>query len=65
MLFRSVESGSVSGSVESGSAGSQSGAGSCGGSGTLQIEVVTDVQCVDGEIVVTKTTISIPGGVIC
>ena len=59
----SVESGSVSGSVESGSAAS--GSVPCGGSGSLQIEVVTNVECIDGSIVVTKQTISIPGGVIC
>ena len=57
----------VSGSGVSGSGGSGSGGGSgdCGGSGSLVIEVVTDVQCVNGSIVVTKTTIAIPGGVIC
>jgi len=61
-----IESGSVveSGSAfESGSIGSLS--GSCGGSGTLQIDVVTDVQCIDGSIVVTKSTITIPGGYVC
>ena len=60
--------GSVSGSAESGSVGSgsaASGSQPCGGSGSLQIEVVTNVQCIDGSIVVTKQTISIPGGVIC
>ena len=57
----------VSGSGVSGSGGSGSGGGSgdCGGSGSLVIEVVTDVTCVNGSIVVTKTTIAIPGGVIC
>jgi len=73
----SLESGSVSGSVESGSisgaiSGSEygpvsgeSGSTPCNTSGVLTIEVVTDVQCVNGSIVVTKTTIAIPGGVIC
>lgn len=73
----SIESGSVSGSVESGSisgaiSGSEygpvsgeSGSTPCNTSGVLTIEVVTDVQCVNGSIVVTKTTIAIPGGVIC
>jgi len=69
----SVVSGSgsgISGSVASGSvAGSGSGGGSVAGSGSggaqsggLTIEVVTDVQCVNGSIVVTKRTITIPGG---
>jgi hypothetical protein len=31
----------------------------------LVIEVVTNVSCVDGNIVVTKQQISIPGGVLC
>jgi hypothetical protein len=60
----SVASGSVvSGSGLSGSvAGSQSGAGSTSGGGSGNtIEVVTDVQCVNGSIVVTKTTITIAG----
>jgi hypothetical protein len=37
-----------------------------GGSGgaPFQIEVVTDVSCVDGVLTVTKETISIPGGAI-
>lgn len=73
----SLESGSVSGSVESGSisgaiSGSEygpvsgeSGSTPCNTSGVLTIEVVTDVQCVNGSIVVTKQTIAIPGGVIC
>lgn len=73
----SVESGSISGSVESGSisgaiSGSEygpisgeSGSTPCNTSGVLTIEVVTDVQCVNGSIVVTKQTIAIPGGVIC
>jgi hypothetical protein len=58
----SVASGSVvSGSGLSGSAaGSQSGAGSTSGGGSGNtIEVVTDVQCVGGNIVVTKRTITI------
>jgi hypothetical protein len=59
----SVASGSVvSGSGLSGSvagSGSGSGAGSKGSGNT--IEVVTDVQCVNGSIVVTKTTITIAG----
>jgi hypothetical protein len=62
-------SGSVSGSGISGSvSGSVAGSGSGGGSGSgaqsggLTIEVVTDVQCVNGSIVVTKRTITIPGG---
>jgi hypothetical protein len=42
-----------SGSGSDGSAGSK-------GSGNT-IEVVTDVQCIDGNIVVTKTTITIAG----
>ena len=60
----SVASGSVvSGSGLSGSvAGSQSGAGSTSGGGSGNtIEVVTDVQCVNGSIVVTKTTITLAG----
>ena len=60
----SVASGSVvSGSGLSGSvAGSQSGAGSTSGKGSGNtIEVVTDVQCVNGSIVVTKTTITLAG----
>jgi len=60
----SVASGSVvSGSGLSGSvAGSGSGAGSTSGGGSGNtIEVVTDVQCVNGSIVVTKTTITIAG----
>lgn len=76
-----IESGSGSGSIDSGSLGSgstiESGSGTsgisggsdgsspCGGSGALLIEVVTNVQCVDGNIVVTKQTIAIPGGVLC
>jgi hypothetical protein len=31
----------------------------------LVIEVVTNVSCVNGSIVVTKQQISIPGGVLC
>ena len=56
-------SGSVSGSGISGSvSGSVAGSGSGAQSGGLTIEVVTDVQCVNGSIVVTKQTIFIPGG---
>lgn len=61
-------SGSVSGSVAGSVSGSVAGSGSGGGSGSgaqsggLTIEVVTDVQCVNGSIVVTKRTITIPGG---
>ena len=61
----------ISGSVASGSGASGSGgggsggSGACGGSGNLVIEVVTNVSCVDGSIVVTKQQISIPGGVLC
>jgi hypothetical protein len=29
------------------------------------VEVVTNVQCIDGNIVVTKRSICIPGGVLC
>jgi len=69
----SIASGSgsgISGSIASGSgAGSGSGGGSVAGSGSggaqsggLTIEVVTDVQCINGSIVVTKRTITIPGG---
>ena len=60
----SVLSGSgVSGSVASGSVVSGSGlSGSVAGSGSGNtIEVVTDVQCIGGNIVVTKTTITIAG----
>jgi hypothetical protein len=35
-----------------------------GGGAPFQIEVVTDVSCVDGVLTVTKETISIPGGAI-
>lgn len=66
------ESGSESGSGSGGGSGSGSGSffnsGSGGGSGSgsgsnsLIIEVVTNVECVDGDIIVTKSTISIPGG---
>jgi len=66
----SVSGSGISGSIASGSgAGSGSGGGSVAGSGSggaqsggLTIEVVTDVQCVNGSIVVTKRTITIPGG---
>lgn len=51
MVSGSGLSGSVAGSGSGGSAGSK-------GSGNT-IEVVTDVQCVNGSIVVTKTTITI------
>jgi hypothetical protein len=55
--------GSVSGSVAGSVSGSVAGSGSGGAqSGGLTIEVVTDVQCVNGSIVVTKRTITIPGG---
>ena len=55
-------SGSVSGSVAGSVSGSVAGSGSGAQSGGLTIEVVTDVQCIDGSIVVTKQTIFIPGG---
>jgi hypothetical protein len=55
-------SGSVSGSVAGSVSGSVAGSGSGTQSGGLTIEVVTDVQCVNGSIVVTKQTIFIPGG---
>ena len=55
-------SGSVSGSVAGSVSGSVAGSGSGAQSGGLTIEVVTDVQCVNGSIVVTKQTIFIPGG---
>ena len=71
-LSGSIASGSgsgISGSVSGSVAGSVSGGGSVAGSGSggaqsggLTIEVVTDVQCVNGSIVVTKQTITIPGG---
>ena len=69
-LSGSIASGSgISGSVSGSVAGSVSGGGSVAGSGSggaqsggLTIEVVTDVQCVNGSIVVTKQTIFIPGG---
>jgi hypothetical protein len=54
--------GSVSGSVAGSVSGSVAGSGSGAQSGGLTIEVVTDVQCVNGSIVVTKQTIFIPGG---
>jgi len=66
VLSGSGVSGSVaSGSVVSGSglSGSVAGSGSGGSTGSKgsgnTIEVVTDVQCVNGSIVVTKTTITI------
>ena len=49
-----------SGSGSSGGGSSGSGSSASGGSGT--IEVVTDVQCVNGSIEVTKTTILVAGG---
>lgn len=68
VLSGSGVSGSVaSGSVVSGSglSGSVAGSGSGGSAGSKgsgnTIEVVTDVQCVNGSIVVTKTTITIAG----
>ncbi len=71
-LSGSAASGSLaSGSGASGTSGSgggsggSGGSGPCGGSGNLVIEVVTNVSCVDGNIVVTKQQISIPGGVLC
>ena len=59
----SVASGSVvSGSGLSGSvAGSESGSGAGSKGSGNTIEVVTDVQCVNGSIVVTKTTITLAG----
>ena len=59
----SVVSGSgLSGSVASGSvAGSESGSGAGSKGSGNTIEVVTDVQCVNGSIVVTKTTITLAG----
>lgn len=67
--------GSESGStIESGSiaeSGSVSGSGSISGSviesgsvsgSQFTIEVVTNVECVDGELIITKTTLTIPGG---
>jgi len=68
VLSGSGVSGSVaSGSVVSGSglSGSVAGSGSGGSAGSKgsgnTIEVVTDVQCIGGNIVVTKTTITIAG----
>jgi len=61
----SVSSGSGAVSGVSGGSGGSGGSGACGGSGSLVIEVVTGVSCVDGAIVVTKQQISIPGGVLC
>jgi hypothetical protein len=68
VLSGSGVSGSVaSGSVVSGSglSGSVAGSGSGGSAGSKgsgnTIEVVTDVQCVNGSIVVTKTTITLAG----
>jgi len=56
----SVVSGSgLSGSVAGSGSGSGGSAGSKGSGNT--IEVVTDVQCIGGNIVVTKTTITIAG----
>jgi hypothetical protein len=56
----SVVSGSgLSGSVAGSGSGSDGSAGSKGSGNT--IEVVTDVQCIGGNIVVTKTTITIAG----
>lgn len=64
-----IESGSIieSGSVTSGSiitSGSVIESGSASGcpAGALTIEVVTNVECVDGELIITKTTLCIPGG---
>jgi hypothetical protein len=58
-----IESGSMieSGSVISGSV-IESGSVSGCPSGALTIEVVTNVECVDGELIITKTTLCIPGG---
>lgn len=76
----SGDSGSVSGSISGSTSGSGSGgSGTSGVSGVsgsnpcvsgqqgnyVCVEVVTNVQCVNGEIVVTKQTICIPGGVLC
>ena len=72
----SVTSG-TSGSVTSGTSGSSGASGGSGGSGGSNpcvsgqqgnfvcVEVVTNVQCIDGNIVVTKRSICIPGGVLC
>ena len=56
-------SGGGSGGGGSGSTGTSGSGGSGGGgtSGGIDIEVVVDVQCVNGDMVVTKRTIHIPG----
>ena len=70
----------TSGSVTSGTSGASGASGGSDGSGGsggsnpcvsgqqgnfVCVEVVTNVQCIDGNIVVTKRSICIPGGVLC
>ena len=70
----------TSGSVTSGTSGASGASGGSDGSGGsggsnpcvsgqqgnfVCVEVVTNVQCIDGDIVVTKRSICIPGGVLC
>jgi hypothetical protein len=75
----SISGSGVSGSVTSGSSGVSGGSGGSGSGGSggsnpcvsgqqgnyVCVEVVTNVQCIDGNIVVTKRSICIPGGVLC
>jgi hypothetical protein len=69
----SISGSGTSGSVTSGVSGASGGSGTSGSNPCVSgqqgnyvcVEVVTNVQCVDGEIVLTKQTICIPGGVLC